>query len=333
MNKLKILFLVLIALLLVVLLIIFKNKDESTSASISVKVPTEVSVEVPAQATINETTILLESSSSEPETNDAYSEPPTNETYKGKLLTRDFVHSLDEIKYFPAATILLTDKWYTKNPSIKICERIVQLAPSVEKEDEFVTYWLVQKKKLSSKENNCDYLMNIYNFVAAKKELERLFKDKFENKNFIKRVYGKTTTRGPYIVIYENEKRDTDLIIDLNRLGPTATEYFIENWENILATVEDRGSLQNPGAAIKAALQEDKQLKAADRKDLMDNLVLWSKAGICVGLVAASITTTTVVSEGVYKFMTTTETMFKETKDGSIKNKSYCDAISAIAKQ
>jgi len=256
-----------------------------------------------------------------------------NETYKGKLLTRDYVNSLDDIKYFPAAAILLTGKWYTNKPSLKICERLVLLPPSDNKEDEFVTYWLVKKKKLSSKENNCDYLMNLYNYGEANKELLRLFKGKYENKNIVKRVYGKVKIRGPYIVIYENEKRDTDLIIDLNRLGPTATEYFIENWDAILGTVEDRGSLENPGAAIDAALKEDPQLREHDRQDLMDNLVLWTKAGVCVGLVAASVTTTTVVGQGVTKFVTTSETMFKEAKDGKLKNKSYCAAISEIADQ
>ncbi|MDC4360970.1 hypothetical protein NQ651_17430, partial [Acinetobacter baumannii] len=172
-----------------------------------------------------------------------------------------------------------------------------------------------------------------YNYGEANKELLSLFKGKYENKNIVKRVYGKYKIRGPYIVIYENDKRDTDLIIDLNRLGPTATEYFIENWDAILGTVEDRGSLENPGAAIKAALKEDPQLREIDRQDLMDNLILWTKAGVCVGLVAASVTTTTVIGEGVVKFVTTSETMFKEAKDGKLKNKSYCAAISEIAKQ
>ncbi len=295
--------------------------EEEASAKIEVQVPPTTGVEES-----KETQITVEKAASEPNSQ-------TKETYKGKLLTRDFVHSLDDIKYFPAATILLTDKWYTKKPSIKICERIVQLPISHNKENEFVTYWLVQKKKPSSDESNCDYLMNVYNYDEANKELQRLFKDKLENKNIVKRVYGKVKIRGPYIVIYDDEKRDTDLIIDLNRLGTNATEYFIENWDVILATVENRGSLENPGAAIHAALKEDKHLRDLDRKDLMDNLVLWTKAGVCVGLVAASVTTTTVVGDGVIKFITTSDTMFKEAKDGKLKNKSYCAAISEIANQ
>lgn len=330
MNRSKSIFeilLVLIVLLFGLYLTSCSTMDKGTTSSSSGNI---IGHENSATNTFETKEVLQEQSNKE-ESNAPQALP--NETYNGKLLTRDYVNSLDDIKYFPAAAILLTGKWYTNKPSLKICERLVLLPPSEIKEDEFVTYWLVKKKKLASKENNCDYLMNLYNYGEANKELLRLFKGKYENKNIVKRVYGKYIIRGPYIVIYENDKRDTDLIIDLNRLGPTATEYFIENWDAILGTVEERGSVENPGAAIDAALKEDPQLRDEDRKDLMNNLVLWTKAGVCVGLVAAAVTTTTVVGEGVVKFVTTSETMFKEAKDGKLKNKSYCAAISEIAKQ
>lgn len=324
MNKSKIIFGGI--LLILFLVFIFQSCSHRAKMPASAEIKVQELHSLDANSPNENVKILPESATSEPESQ-------LKETYKGKLLTHDYVHSLDEVKYFPAAAILLTGKWYTNKPSIKICERLILLPPSTNKEDEFVTYWLVQKKKLSSKENNCEYLMNLYNYGEANKELTRLFKEKHENKSIVKRVYGKFKIRGPYIVIYEDNKRDTDLIIDLNRLGPTATEYFIENWDDILATVEDRGSLQNPGAAIKAALNEDKHLRELDRKDLMDNLVLWTKAGVCVGLVAASVTTTTVVGQGVVKFVTSSETMFQEAKNGKIKNKSYCASISEIADQ
>ncbi|EOQ63915.1 hypothetical protein F935_01545 [Acinetobacter calcoaceticus ANC 3811] len=329
MSKLKIKFVIWFVIIGLVFLWILRSCSHKEAAPPPLpSSPTEYSNQISkaGENTVVRTEVLKESPSSE-------AQALPNETYKGKLLTRDYVHSLDDIKYFPAAAILLTGKWYTNKKSIKICERLVLLSPSINKEDEFVTYWLVQKKKLSSKENNCEYLMDLYNFDEATIELTRLFKGKHENKSIVKRVYGNFKIRGPYIVMYEDAKRDTDLIIDLNRLGPSATEYFIENWDDILATLEERGSLEKPGAAIKAALNKDKHLRELVRKDLMNNLVLWTKAGVCVGLVAASVTTTTVVGDGVVKFVTSTETMFQEAKDGKLKNKSYCAAISEIADQ
>ncbi|MBK5649097.1 MAG: hypothetical protein I4N51_20230, partial [Acinetobacter sp.] len=201
-------------------------------------------------------------------------------------------YSPNDIKDFPAAIILLTNKWYSKEASMEICKRFVQLAPSVDKKKEFVTYWLVDKKKLKASESNCGYLSSMYNYDAATIELYRIFKGRLENKNIIKNVYGKMTIRGPYIAIYEDEKRDTDLVIDLNRLGPKSTEYFLKNWSKILEEIEDRGSVKNPSAVIETAIENDKTLSDKEKEDLKDNLILWGKAGVCVGLAAAAATTT-----------------------------------------
>ncbi|MFG0589033.1 hypothetical protein ACF8D3_13495 [Acinetobacter sp. YQ_14] len=253
------------------------------------------------------------------------------EKYKGKIITRDFVYKTGDIDNFPAAIILLTDKWYTKEPASKLCERIIMLPPSKDKSKEFVTYWLVDKKKLDSEESDCNYLKLMYNYSEAKAEIDRIFKDRFINKNLIQRIYGNITLRGPYIAIYEDKSRETDLIIDLNKLGPKSTEYFIENWSNILKTVEMRGSVKNPAASILAAIANDPKLKKLEREDLTDNLVLWSKAGVCVGLVAASISTT--VTVGTNLNMNDLTTIYVNTENGLKKNQSYCGAISEIAKK
>lgn len=253
------------------------------------------------------------------------------EKFKGKIITRDFVYQPSEILHYPAAIILLTDKWYTQEPASKLCERVIKLPPSKDKSKEFVTYWLVDKKKLDSEESDCNYLKLMYNYSEAKAEIDRIFKDRFINKNLIERIYGNITLRGPYIAIYEDKSRETDFVIDLNKLGPKSTEYFIENWSNILKTVEMRGSAKNPAASILAAIANDPKLKKLEREDLTDNLVLWSKAGVCVGLVAASISTT--VAVGTNLNINDLNAIYVTTETGLKKNKSYCGAISEIAKK
>lgn len=205
------------------------------------------------------------------------------------------------------------------------------MPPTKDKSNEFVTYWLVDKKKLAADESDCNYLKRMYNYSQAKVELDRIFEDRLKNKNLIKKIYGQMSIRGPYIAIYEDKSRDTDLIIDLNKLGPASTEYFIENWSSILNTVEKRGSVKNPAAAILAAIDSDPKLSDLEKEDLKNNIVLWARAGVCVGLAAASISTT--VAVGTNMNLSTLESITVTTGEGLKKNKSYCGAISEIAKK
>lgn len=242
------------------------------------------------------------------------------------IFTKDYVTDTSQIKDYPSALVLFTDKWYTKKQSRKLCEKVIDLDSSKDKkpEEQFKTFFLINEITGDPDTLNCNSLKYLYNYKGAKELVYKILIPHREQLNWIQRTYEQSKIRGPYVVVYTDESRNPKLIIDLNQLGERSTEYFVQNWQSVINGIVDDGSLNDPKKYVGKQLISNSKLNELDKKDSEANKDLWKEGAYCIGIVSA-----TAVSSAAGGAVTSTVVL--ALSQTLIDAKSKCKAIIDIA--
>lgn len=261
----------------------------------------------------------------ETEKNKADINPPSDLLNK-KVFTKSFVTDIKEIKYFPAAILLLTDKWYTKREALQLCKTVEKLSPAdyAKHKEEFVTYFILKKQTNNFDQYNCSAVKDMYDYDKSKEEAYKLMIPHYSDLSIVRRSIEKAKVRGPYIVIYLDSIDGKKIIVDLNKLGEESTAFFVENWERLVYEIMKSDKVSTPKEFVENALENNQELLNKLEADKKANLNLWLKGTTCVGVLATSITTAG-TSGAITGLMITLG-------EKAVKESSTCSAILDIAK-
>lgn len=238
--------------------------------------------------------------------------------------TKDFVTDINQIKDYPSALVLFTNKWYSKKQARKLCEKVIDLESSKGKiaKDQFKTYFLINDFTGDTDSLNCNSMKYLYNYEKATGLAYNILIPHRDKLNWFQRSYEESKIRGPYVVVYTDETQNPKLIIDLNQLGESSTEYFIQNWPNLIKGIVEEGSLNDPKKFVGKQIISNAKLEELRKKDSDVNKDLWKDGATCIGIVSASVVAS--VSGGAAA-TTVIITLSQTTFDAKSKCKSLID--------
>lgn len=214
-----------------------------------------------------------------------------NDGVLSKEFKKAVITDFSEITHYPAAAVLLTDKWYTRKQASSICFRVNKLEMSSSSvQSEFVTYFILRdniKDLALSSNNGCKVITDMYDYNKSKEEAYRILLPHQDKLSIIKRAFEKSKIRGPFIVIYKD--RNEALIVDLNQLGEKSTTYFVENWGGLISLIIEHENIGNPRELVESTLKNSAQLKEKLEEDKAANKVLWKDGAKCLGVVGVAV--------------------------------------------
>lgn len=150
-------------------------------------------------------------------------------------------------------------------------------------------YMLVQSLKPQNL-NNCTHLIHDYNYDEATAELTKIF-------NGLPPTSNLSLNDSPYLALYEPKTSPrTSMILPLGDLSAKEISVLVADWENLIAKAYSIGTPFDPYLGLAILIQNNPNITAAKRENLLENIKITAYVGTCAATVTPPFSLTALIA-------------------------------------
>ena len=199
--------------------------------------------------------------------------------------------------------ILSGDSWFNINLTVRaknfaMCNGWLRLHPQTKEDDrntdapdaqKIYNYMLV-KSFDSQSLNNCNHLINNYNYDEANAELTKIF-NSLHSKNSL------SINDSPYLVLYESQSSPlSSMILPLGDLSAKEIAVLVADWENLISKAYSIGTPFDPYIGLATLIKNNPNIDAAKRENLLENFIITAYVGTCAASITPPFSLSTLIS-------------------------------------